>query len=159
MVLFANKQEANLHVCVKLVEDAITALGHAPEKCRITGPEADIPAWMVVKGAAHVFIGLGVQGSENILRVRAPVLHIVSGTDEIKLFRRLLELNAGVISGAAFGIQGSNVVLGVSRSTVDLDLSEVHDAIGRVLELTDQYEDVLCTEFGARPAGASTMPL
>src|SRR5262245_53518484 len=93
MVLFSNKQEANLRVCIKMVEDAISVLGHVPDDSRIEGPEPDMPAWKVQKGSAHVFVYLGIHGDENVLRVLAPVLHMASNTDELSLYRHLLELN------------------------------------------------------------------
>jgi hypothetical protein len=159
MVLFSNKQEANLRVCVKMVDDAISALGHVPDESRIVGAEADMPAWRVKKGSAHVFVSLGIQGHENVLRVLAPVLHVAPGTDKLKLFRHLLELNATAVTGAAFGLQGEDVVLCAERTTVDLDPSEVMDMIRRVENFADQYDDLLVAEFGGRAAGPSSMPV
>jgi hypothetical protein len=159
MVLFSNKQEANLRVCVKMVEDAIALLGHDADQSRVVGPEPDLPAWRVVKGSAHVYVYLGMQGGENVLRVVAPVLHIASGTDEPRLFRRLLELNAGTVTGAAFGLRDGDVVLCAERTTVDLDPSEVLDTIRRVEDFADRYDDLLVAEFGGRAAGLSSMPV
>jgi type III secretion system-like peptide-binding chaperone len=159
MALFSNKQEANLRVCIQMVEDAIAALGHVPDESRIEGPD-DLPAWKVVKGSAHVFVYLGVSGDDNVLRVVAPVLEMAPGTDELSLFRHLLELNVTEISGAAFGLRNKrDVVLCAERTTVDLDPSEVTDVIRRVEDFADRYDDILVAKFGGRPAGPSSMPI
>ncbi len=158
-MLFSNKQEANLRVCIKMVEDAISALGHVPGDSRIEGPEPDLPAWRVKKGSAYVFVFLGVHEKDNVLRVLAPVLHPAPGTDERQLFRHLLELNATEIAGAAFGLRDGEVVLCAERNTVDLDPSEVLDIIKRVEDFADRYDDILVAKFGGRAAGPSSMPV
>ena len=158
MVLFSNKQEANLRVCIQMVEDAITALGHVPDDSRIDGVD-DLPAWKVHKGTADVYVQLGINGESNVLRVTAPVLHLAAGVDAPRLFRRLLELNATKVAGAAFGLRDDHVVLVAERTTVDLDPSEVVDIIKRVEDFADHYDDVLVTEFGGRRAGPSSAPV
>lgn len=158
MVLFSNKQEANLRVCIQMVEDAITALGHAPDDSRIDSVD-DLPAWKVHKGTADVYVQLGVNGDTNVLRVTAPVLRMAADVDVLKLFRRLLELNASKVAGAAFGLRDDHVVLVAERTTVDLDPSEVVDIIKRVEDFADHYDDVLVHEFGGRKAGPSSAPI
>lgn len=158
MVLFSNKQEANLRVCIQMVEDAITTLGHVPDDSRIDSVD-DLPAWKVHKGTADVYVQLGVNGDTNVLRVTAPVLHIVPEVDTARLFRRLLELNAGTVAGAAFALRDDHIVLVSERTTVDLDPSEVVDVIKRVEDFADQYDDVLVAEFGGRRAGPSSAPV
>src|SRR5262249_20374976 len=140
MALFSNKQEANLRVCIQMVEDAITALGHNPDESRIENPaDQDLPAWKVEKGSAHVYVYLGVNGGDNVLRVVAPVIQMAPGTDQLALFRHLLELNVNTIAGAAFGLRGAaDIVLCAERTTVDLDPSEVIDVIRRVEDFADR---------------------
>lgn len=159
MALFSNKQEANLRVCIKMVEDAISDLGHIPDDSRIEGPEPDLPAWRVVKGNAHVFVYLGVSGNDNILRVLAPVLILPDGPggpDLLALYRHLLELNASAVAGAAFGLREREVVLCAERTTVDLDPSEVTDIIKRVEDFADRYGVELVRRFGGQVAPHST---
>jgi hypothetical protein len=160
MVLFSNKQEANLRVCIQMVEDAIAALGHAPDDSRIDSA-GELPAWKVHKGTADVYVQLGreMTGAENVLRVTAPVMHLAAGVDAPTLFRRLLELNASKVAGAAFGLRGDHVVLVAERTTVDLDPSEVLDIIKRVEDFADHYDEVLVSEFGGRHAGPSSAPV
>jgi hypothetical protein len=158
MVLFSNKQEANLRVCIQMVEDAITALGHVPDDSRIESSD-DLPAWRVQKGTAHVYIQLGIDGDANTMRVTAPVLKITTEIDEPKLFRKLLDLNGTKVAGAAFGLRDGHVVLVAERTTIDLDPSEVVDIIKRVEDFADHYDDVLVAEFGGRLAGPSSVPV
>jgi hypothetical protein len=158
MVLFSNKQEANLRVCIQMVEDAITALGHVPDDSRIDSPD-DLPAWRVQKGSAAVYVQLGISGESNVLRVTAPVLKMAPDVNEPRLFRRLLELNGSKVAGAAFGIRDDHVVLVAERTTIDLDPSEVMDIIKRVEDFADHYDDVLVDEFGGRRAGPSSAPI
>jgi hypothetical protein len=158
MPLFSNKQEAHLRVCIQMVEDAIATLGHVIDDSRIDGPD-DLPAWKVEKGSAQVYVYLGVNGADNVLRIVAPVIHIVPGTDEHQLFRHLLELNATQIAGAAFGLRSNDVVLCAERTTVDLDPSEVVDMIKRIEDFADRYDDILMAKFGGRAAGPSSSPV
>ena len=126
---------------------------------RIEGPEPDLPAWRVQKGSAYVFVYVTPHEEDNVLRVIAPVLQIAPGTDERPLFRHLLELNAGEVAGAAFGVREDQVVLRAERSTLDLDPSEVTDMIRRVENFADKYDDVLVARFGGKAAGPSSTPL
>jgi hypothetical protein len=158
MALFGNKQEANLRVCIKMVEDAIGALGHVPEESRIDSAD-DLPAWKVEKGTAHVYVQLGVDGDRNILKVTAPLMRLAPAVDETRLYRRLLELNASDVKGVAFGLRQEAVVLLAERSTVDLDPSEVLDLIRRVEDFAGHYDDLLVKEFGGVRAGPSSSPI
>lgn len=158
MSLFSNSQEAHLRVCIKMVEDAITALGHVPDESRLDSAD-DLPAWKVGKGSAHVYVQIGVRGDDNVLKVTAPVVKVDIAVNERQLYRRLLELNASKVTGVAFGLRQDVVVLYAERSTVDLDPSEVLDAIKRVADFADQYDDLLVKEFGGTLAGPSSAPV
>jgi hypothetical protein len=157
MALFGNTQDANLRACVRMVEDALVSLGHAPDRCRMDLPSGR-PMWRLEKGTAHVYVQL-VGDGPPMLRVTAPVLHLPPGAEDSQLFRRLLELNAAEVTGAAFGLRDDSVVLSAERTTVDLDPSEVLDIIDRVQTFADQYDLALVREFGGRLAGPSTAPV
>src|SRR5262245_3087062 len=117
MALFSNKQEANLRSCIRMVEDALASLGHPPDDSR-TESEDDMPAWHVeTRGGAKVDVHLGVEAEKNILRVTATVAAVPRG-DGTSLFRKLLELNASVVKGVAFGILNGDIVLVNERSTI-----------------------------------------
>jgi hypothetical protein len=150
MALFSNKQESNLRSCIQMVEDVIKSLGHDPDESRIETHD-DMPAWRVQKGSA--FVTVIIQGGpkdENLLLVSAELLRLDGKVDRLKLFQRLLELNASTIKGAAFGLRGSDVVMVAERSTIDLDLSEVQEVVQKVEEYADHYDDILVGEFGGQ---------
>ncbi len=157
MALFSNKQESNLRSCVQMVEGVIKALGHDPDESRIVTP-AQHPAWRVQKGSAFVTVAITSDGSagENQLLVSAPVLRLDASVDRARLFQRLLELNTTAIKGAAFGLAGDDVLLIAERSTLDLDLSEVHDVVKKVQEYADHHDDVLVAAFGGKLPGAGS---
>jgi hypothetical protein len=157
-MLFQNKQESNLRSCVQMIEDAITVLGHKPEGSRLDVPGM-LPAWRVQKGSAHVYIILSARGEENWIRVTAPVLHLDPALDPAPLFRRMLELNATQVLGAAFALDKEAVILTVQRSTQDLDQSEVLAMLRHVEEWAERHDRELVAEFGGRPAGLSTAPI
>lgn len=153
MALFSNKRESNLRSCIQMVEDVIQSLGHAPDESRIETATA-MPAWRVRKGSAWVQIALlGENEEENHLQVSAKVIVPDSATDRVRLYQRLLELNATEIKGAAFALQGGAVLLISERSTLDLDPSEVHDAVGRLERYADHWDDLLVAEFGGIRGG------
>jgi hypothetical protein len=62
--------------------------------------------------------------------------------------RRLLELNATELTGAAFGLRENEVVLTTDRSTAGLDPVELEEMIRRVASYADHYDDTLTVEFG-----------
>jgi hypothetical protein len=157
-MLFGNKQESNLRSCTKMIEEAIESLGHVAEASRLETKD-NIPAWRVRKGSAHVYILIHQRDEKNYLRVTAPVMHLVATVDELKLYRRLLEVNAQEITGAAFALRDGDIVLTAERSTLDLDRSEVLDMIKRVEDYADHWDDLLVKEFGGRLAGLSAAPV
>jgi Putative bacterial sensory transduction regulator len=150
MALFSNRQESNLRSCVQMVEDVIKSLGHNPDESRI---EQATPTWRVQKGSAFVTVSLSSAEDENQIQVSAGVLRLDAKVDRLRLFQRLLELNASTIKGAAFGLQDDQVVLVAERSTLDLDLSEVKQLIQTVEEYADHYDDALVGEFGGTIVG------
>jgi hypothetical protein len=146
LALFSNKQESNLRSCIKMVEDALGALGHAPDDCRSESTD-DLPAWRVPATPAYVDVFLGVNDDRNLLRVVASVGSVRPGADGAALFRRLLELNATEVKGVAFGLQGDAVVLVSERTTLDLDPSEVMDILRRAEGFASHYAQVLAADL------------
>jgi hypothetical protein len=159
MALFSNKQESNLRSCIQMVENVIKTLGHDPDESRIETHDNQ-PAWRVQKGSAFVTVVIHSdgKGDENQLHLSATVVRLDAKVDRPRLFQRLLELNASAVKGAAFGLQGDDVVLVAERSTLDLDLSEVADLVKKIEEYADHYDDALVAEFGGKIAGAFAAP-
>jgi hypothetical protein len=148
MSLFNNRQEANLKTCTQMVEGVLSARGLDAEGSRLHNDEG--PAWNLRHGTAkvYVFLSSGVQGV-NYIQVISPVMRPpAEDLASPRLFRRLLELNARELIGAAFGVRDDEVVLSADRSTGDLDSGEVEKMIRRVAEYADHYDDALVAEFG-----------
>ena len=149
MALFGNPQESNLRACSQMIESVLTDRGVSAEGSRIQSDEG--PAWSVTQGSAQIFIFLtpGRDG-DNFIQVVSPVWR---PTQEVlaspQFLRRLLELNAIELTGAAFGLRGDEVVLSTDRSTTGLDRVEVEEMIHRVSQYADEYDDALQHEFGS----------
>lgn len=146
--LFGNRQEANLKSCEQMVESVLVARGLDAARHRIESEGG--PAWGLTAGSAEIFIFLTAgKSGDNFIQVVAPVM---TPTEEQlsgpRLFRRLLELNAGELTGAAFGLRDSEIVLTTDRSTQGLDPVEVEEMLRRVSEYADRYDDALTVEFG-----------
>lgn len=147
--LFDNGREATITSTIAMVEDALIELGHFLNECRDPPTPAGQRSWRVAKGSALVRISLVERDdTEPNLRVVSVVMTLDDRVDDRQLFRYLLTLNARSITGAAFGLDGHQVVLLAERSTLNLDRSEVLDLIRRVEDYADEYDDRLVVEFG-----------
>jgi hypothetical protein len=151
--LLGNKGKKDLKSTVQMVEGLIRELGLEPDANRLQTQEAG-HAWGLMKGSAEVFIFI-ISSDESeephSIQVVSPVLHIPqSQPNQLALFRRMLELNAELLSGAAFGIKGDTAVIISDRSTKDLNASEVRDMILRVGHFADMYDDELVVQFGGK---------
>lgn len=146
--LFDNRQETNLKACEQMVDAVLVARGLDANRHRIASQGG--PAWGMTAGSAEIFIFLTASPTgDNFIQVVAPVM--TPPQEELakpNLLRRLLELNAGELTGAAFGLRGDEVVITTDRSTVGLDPIEVEEMIRRVSDYADHYDDALTLEFG-----------
>jgi hypothetical protein len=146
--LFANHRETNLVSTVALVEQVLGELGYPPAASRVRDPTAE-HVWRLVKGSAATRVAVVQRAAFPHLRVSAIVMTLDAAVDRAALFAHLLELNAG-LCGVAFATDGDQVLLVSERSTLDLDYSEVQDAIERVTTYADEHDDVLVARFGGR---------
>ncbi|MDX2091681.1 MAG: YbjN domain-containing protein [Kofleriaceae bacterium] len=144
--LFANQRETNLASTIALVEEVLGELGHPPPGCRVDERTA-VHAWRIPKGSAITKVTIINRAEFTHLRVCATVMTVDTRVDRPALYQHLLELNAS-LAGAAFGIEGDHVLLVTERSTLDLDRSEVLDAIKRITTVADDHDDVLVARFG-----------
>jgi hypothetical protein len=148
--LFANQRETNLASAVGLIEQVLTELGHPPAASRLAEPDGGAShVWRLAKGSAVARVAIEQRATFPHLRVSAVVMTIDAAVDRAALFGHLLELNAG-LCGLAFATDGDRVVLVSERSTLDLDHSEVFDAIERVTGCADEHDDPLVARFGGR---------
>src|SRR6516164_9574996 len=104
--LFDNRQETNLKACEQMVDAVLVARGLDANRHRIESEGG--PAWGMTAGSAELFIFLTAgSGGDNFIQIVAPVM--VPPQEELaqpRLLRRLLELNASQLTGAAFGLRG-----------------------------------------------------
>jgi hypothetical protein len=136
---------------VELVEATIRALGVDPTSAKIPGDDKT-HAYALRRGSARVVIAVSRGEGAGVFRVLAPVVHAPDASKEAVVFRRLLELNAREVSGAAFGLFGDEIVAVTERSTKDLDASEVEATVKNVGRIADRWDDVLAQEFGLKRA-------
>ncbi len=146
--LFANHREANLISTVALVEQVLGELGYPPADHRVSEPGAS-HVWRLVTGSAITRVALVERTRFPHLRVTAVVMTLDAAVDRAALFGHLLALNAH-LCGVAFATDGDHVLLVSERSTLDLDDSEVRDAIERVTTYADEHDDALVARFGGR---------
>jgi hypothetical protein len=146
--LFANQRETNLASTLALVEVVLGELGHPAPEHRVQEPAA-LHAWRLPKGSSVTRVTLIHRAEFTHLRVCATVMTMDGRVDRPALFAHLLELNAS-LCGAAFAIEGDQVLLLAERSTLDLDRSEVIELIKRITTYADEHDDVLVARFGGR---------
>lgn len=139
--LFANQRETNLASTIALVEAALAELGG--------GTNEGTHAWKIAKGSAVTRVTLINRTEFTHLRVQAVVMTLDGKVERDALFTHLLELNA-TLCGAAFAVSGDQVLLVSERSTLDLDASEVLDAINRITTYADDHDDVLVARYGGK---------
>jgi hypothetical protein len=144
--MFDNAQDSNFHACAQMVESVLQSRGLNPESCRIENEDG--PAWGLQQGSAEVYIFLSSgDDGENYMQVVAPVMKPAADT-VAQLMQRLLELNAEELTGAAFGLRGTEIVITSDRSTTGLDPVEVEEMLKRVGAYADYYDDILTVEYG-----------
>jgi hypothetical protein len=148
MPLFGNLQEANLRACEQMIEAVLSSRGIDATRSRIKSEAG--PAWGMTQGSAEIYIFLTAgEAGDNFLQVISPVMRPTEeALANTAFMRRLLELNATELTGAAFGLRGDEVVLSTDRSTSGLDRVEVEEMVRRVADYADHYDDALTLEFG-----------
>lgn len=136
----------------ELVETTITKLGLDAQKARVKDEEQQ-RSWTLMRGSASVLITAVAKPEQKavFLRVASPVITMAAGPRE-PIFKRLLELNAGGLANAAFGIMGDRVVAVSERPAEGLDQSEVEQMIRHLSAVADTYDDRLVKEFGGKRA-------
>jgi len=148
MSLFGNQRETNLASTVALVEQALREIGHATAVTRVDAP-GTAHAWRLATGAATIDVSVVHRSEFPHLRVSTVVMTLDAAVDRGALFAHLLGLNTN-LCGSAFATDGEHVLLVNERSTLDLDHSEVLDAIARVTTCAEQHDDALVARFGGR---------
>ena len=138
----------------KLVEEAVRTLGLDPAAmCAESGDTR--AAWTLKRGSVSVLVSVARHEKDGCtyLRVAAPVVLMPPDTaQQLAMCRKLLELNAGGLSNAAFGLVGERVVAVSERPTPGLDGLEVEQMVRHLAAVADTFDDRLANEFGAAKA-------
>ena len=136
----------------ELVEATIAKLGLDPVGTRAPCANDAQAVWAFKRGSASVLLTVTHHEDEDVsyLRICSPVVTLpTEGVNQVALLRRLLELNAGGLANAAFGLMGDKVVAVSERPAADLDAGEVEQSVRHLAALSDTFDDRLAKEFGA----------
>jgi hypothetical protein len=136
----------------KLVEATIRKIGLDPGTCRASTASTVQSAWTLKRGSASVLVTVTKREDENAayLRVASPVVSLpADAAAHVAMFRKLLELNAGGLANAAFGLIGDRVVVVSERPAQGLDESEVEQTVRHLAAVADTFDDRLEKDFGA----------
>ena len=138
----------------ELVEATIAKIGLDLATTRTPCPNDSQAAWALKRGSASVLVTVTHHEDEGIatIRVVSPVVVLPPGPNQAPLLRRLLELNAGGLANAAFGLMGDKVVVVSERPTAGLDAVEVEQIVRHLAAVADTFDDRFEKEFGATKA-------
>ena len=121
----------------------------------------DKNTWRIGVGSAGGFVAL-IENQENVDNSDLIVYFLVMRVPVEKampFYRRLLELNRGLMGKASFAVNDENIVsIMAGRSIIDIDPNEMADIIIRTARIADYYDDVLLDEFGRENALTATAP-
>jgi type III secretion system-like peptide-binding chaperone len=134
------------------VEATLTKLGLDASKALVK--ESDTQATYTLKrGSAAVLVTVvhRTEQKATFLRVASPVLEPAEGKREA-LYQRLLEMNAGGLANASFGLLNDKVVVVSERPAENLDPGEVEQIVRHLSAVADTYDDRLVKEFGGKRA-------
>jgi hypothetical protein len=106
-------------------------------------------------------VSMGADRPLVALRIAAPLLVAqldiglapLDDTAAAPLFRKLLVLNATALVHAAYGIEGSNIVLSAALALQNLDLNEL-EAVLADLDMALATQVPTLREFGTKKASA-----
>ncbi len=139
-----------------LVEKVVAALGLDPAAARAKSTE-DQASWTLQRGSAAILVTVvKKEGGTVHLRVISPMMTLPDPPKQDALFRRLLELNAGGLGNAAFGLLSERVVAVSERPVAGMDEAELGQMIRHLAALADTYDDRLVKEFGGKLASEKT---
>ena len=139
-----------------LISSVIDRFGGDSYESRI-----DKNTWRVGIGSAGGYIALieNQQDADNSdIIIYFPIMK-VPVDKAMPYYRRLLELNRGLMGKAAFAVDDENTVsILAGRGIVDIDPNEMADIIIRTARMADYYDDVLLDEFGRENALGAQPP-
>jgi hypothetical protein len=139
----------------ELVEATIRKFGLDPATTRGRSPSENQAVWTLKRGSASVLVTVTYQENEDVtyLRVVSPVVTLpTDAANQAALIRRVLELNAGGLANAAFGLVGDRVVAVSERPAAGLGAEEVEQTVRHLAAVADTFDDRFEKEFGATKA-------
>lgn len=136
-----------------IVRAVIQKLGLDPKASQIA-EDANQTTWTLSRGSANCLVTVvhKPEQKNTFFRVAAPVMVPDPKKSKEALFQRLLEMNAGGLSNAAFGLVGERVVVVSERPVEGLDEAEVEQMIRHLSAVADTFDDRLTQEFGGKRA-------
>jgi uncharacterized protein (DUF1786 family) len=134
------------------VEATLKKLGLDPAKSLVKSSD-DQASYTLMRGSAAVLVTVVHKPEQKavFLRIASPVL-VPGESNREGLYKRLLELNAGGLANAAFGLLQDRVVAVSERPAENLDPEEVEQMIRHLSAVADTYDDRLVKEFGGKRA-------
>lgn len=134
------------------VEATLGRLGLDPAQAKVKETD-DQATYTLMRGSASILVTVVHRAEQKatFLRVASPVMVMAEGARE-PLYKRLLELNAGGLANAWFGVMSDKVVAVSERPADNLDEGEVEQMIRHLSAVADTYDDRLTKEFGGKRA-------
>jgi len=134
----------------RIVESVLRDLGLDPDASRLATTDG-ATAWTLQRGSAEVLVFLNPARakSPSFVRFVSPIWRLPT-ENQPAIFRKLLEMNALDLFGAAFGLMGEDAVLVSERATRDMDRSEVEELLENIGAAADYFDDWLVTHFGGQ---------
>ncbi|MFO0548173.1 MAG: YbjN domain-containing protein [Polyangiaceae bacterium] len=141
----------------KIVEAVFTKLGLKAESLLVS-EASDRVVYQLRRGSADVLVVLAEDGegdapSRGYVRIVAPVMVPPPDDDvRLRLFERLLSLNASGLHNAAFGFHEGKVIVVSERPSAHLEVGEVEQMVKHLSAVADTFDDRLVKEFGGKRA-------
>jgi hypothetical protein len=155
MTVAGGTVDSEFDAAKELVETTIRKFGIDPAATRAPSKSDSQAAWTLKRGSASVLVTVTYQESEDVtyLRVVSPVVTLPSDpANQAALVRRVLELNAGGLANAAFGLVGDRIVAVSERPAAGLGAEEVEQIVRHLAAVADTFDDRFEKEFGATKA-------
>lgn len=142
-VLFSEEVMTANHVDV--IETVISSLEE--DQTAMVSQTENGRVWKFKYGSVEVFVQLTGLTEDDMLVIWSPVMAFPV-RDEVKLMRKLLELNWSSTFEAHFCIVDNQVMVTAQRTVAELSPTEVSRNITMVATIADDYDEALQAEFG-----------
>ena len=131
---------------VEVIETVISSLD--PDGSAMVSHTEEGHLWKFKYGSVDVYVQLTGSKESDTLTVWSPVLTLPVN-DELKLMRKLLEMNCGETFEACFGVSGSQFIVLASRVLQDISPAEISRLMTIVATIADDNDDALQAEYSS----------